>query len=349
MVRSRTFIATPPGATIKEQLIYREMNQKEFALRMGMSEKHISQLINGNVQLTSDTAERLEMVLGIPNNFWLNLEAIYRAALINVKNQKEYDEEIEIANKLSYTEMEKYGLVAKVKTKYERIPELRKFFEVSNLNILLNTSFKNVAYRRLAITDKSNIEVMAWIQAAKIKARDIHTSRIDIKELESFLPKIREMTTLNPKDFCHQLTNVLMNCGIALIFLPHLKGSFLQGASFIDGKKIVVGVTARGKDADKFWFSLFHEIAHIVLGHVAHECVTKNDEDDANNWARDFLIPIKHYEDFCENNNFSEDEIIRFAEAQNIAPGIVVGRLQYDKKIKYCEMNKLKEKYVITC
>ena len=49
MVRSRTFIATPPGATIKEQLNDREMSQKEFSARMDMSEKHISRLINGDV------------------------------------------------------------------------------------------------------------------------------------------------------------------------------------------------------------------------------------------------------------------------------------------------------------
>ena len=50
MVKSRSFIATPPGATIKEQLLDRGLSQKEFAVRMGMSEKHISKLINGEVQ-----------------------------------------------------------------------------------------------------------------------------------------------------------------------------------------------------------------------------------------------------------------------------------------------------------
>lgn len=70
MVKSRSFIATPPGATIKEQLIDRGLSQKEFALRMGMSEKHISKLINGDVQLTPEVAVRLEMVLGVPAKFW---------------------------------------------------------------------------------------------------------------------------------------------------------------------------------------------------------------------------------------------------------------------------------------
>ena len=65
MVKSRSYIATPPGATIKEQLNDRGMSQKEFAARMDMSEKHISRLINGDVQLTPETAVRLEMVLGM--------------------------------------------------------------------------------------------------------------------------------------------------------------------------------------------------------------------------------------------------------------------------------------------
>ena len=54
MERSHSIIATPPGATIREQIVDREMNQKELAARMGMSEKHISKLINGEVQLTMD-------------------------------------------------------------------------------------------------------------------------------------------------------------------------------------------------------------------------------------------------------------------------------------------------------
>lgn len=84
MTRSKTVIAIPPGATIKEQLNDRGMSQKEFASRMDMSEKHISHLINGDVQLTPDVAYRLELVLGLPSSFWNNLESIYREKLIQV-------------------------------------------------------------------------------------------------------------------------------------------------------------------------------------------------------------------------------------------------------------------------
>ncbi len=85
MVRSRSYIATPPGATIIEQLNDRGMSQKEFAARMDMSEKHISKLINGEVRLTPETAVRLEMVLGVPAKFWNNLETIYREKIIKAE------------------------------------------------------------------------------------------------------------------------------------------------------------------------------------------------------------------------------------------------------------------------
>ena len=93
MIRSRSVIATPPGATIREQLMDRGMNQKEFAERMDMSEKHISRLINGDVQLTPDMAVRLEMVLGVPAQFWSKLESIYREKLAkaNMENEMEAD------------------------------------------------------------------------------------------------------------------------------------------------------------------------------------------------------------------------------------------------------------------
>ena len=107
MVRSLSHIATPPGATIKEQLNDRGMSQKEFAARMDMSEKHISKLINGEVQLTPEVAVRLEIVLGVPAKFWNNLEAIYREKLI-------------MAKQLPYNEMAKFGWIPETRDSKEK-------------------------------------------------------------------------------------------------------------------------------------------------------------------------------------------------------------------------------------
>ncbi len=315
---------------------------------MDMSEKHISKLINGDVQLTPETAVRLEMVLGVPAKFWNNLEAIYREKIIKAEAENAMDADAEIAKQFPYSEMAKSGWVPETGKAKEKVINLRKFFEVVELSILGSEQITRIACRRLAITEKSDLALMAWAQEAKIKARGIQTAPINIKGLISAIPELRKMTMLNPKEFCPKIKKSLADCGIALVFLPHLKGSFLQGASFMDGSKIVVGLTARGKDADKFWFSLFHELAHIVLGHVGQPNGTsEEDEKAADKWSGDSLIISEDFEVFKGNRDYSERSVLRFAKEQGIAAGIVVGRMQLEGMIKYSMLNHLKEKYEI--
>ncbi len=348
MVRSRSFIATPPGVTIKEQLNDRGMSQKEFAARMDMSEKHISRLINGDVQLTPETAVRLEMVLSVPAKFWNNLEAIYREKIIKAEAENAMDADAEIAKQFPYSEMAKFGWIPETRDIKEKVVYLRKFFEVVELSLLGNEQITRIACRRLAITEKSDLALMAWAQEAKRKARDIPTALVDMKGLLAVIPELRKMTLLTPEEFCPKIKERLADCGIALVFLPHLKGSFLQGASFMDGNKIVVGLTARGKDADKFWFSLFHELAHIALGHVGQSDGTSDeDEKAADKLSGDMLIASDDFECFKKKKDYSERGVLRFAKEQGIAPGIVVGRMQSEGLIKYSMMNNLKEKYEI--
>lgn len=350
MTRSRSYIATPPGATIKEQLDDRGMNQKEFASRMNMSEKHISRLINGEVQLTPDMAYRLEMVLGLPARFWSNLEAIYREKLAKVEAENALDEDKELVKKFPYSEMAKHGWLPETRDAGEKAINLRKYFEVVQLNMLSNAKLlPSIACRRISITEKADYALIAWAQKAKLEARNIATAPINVKELTEQLPTIRSMTTKNPAEFCPELVSILANCGVALVFLPHIGGSFLHGATFYDKSKIVIGLTVRGKDADKFWFSLFHELGHIVLGHLNQEDGTTGDnEEAANDFASEQLIPKASFEYFVHNGSFSREALIAFARAINIDPGIVVGRLQKEGYIDFSWYNDLKTKYVLT-
>ena len=244
--------------------------------------------------------------------------------------------------------MAKFGWVPETRDAKEKVFILRKYFEVFDLSLLGNDQITRIVCRRLAITEKSELALMAWAEEAKIIARGIQTAPVNIKALVSSMLEIRKMTVLAPEEFCPQIKMCLADCGIALVFLPHLKGSFLQVATFKDGNKIVVGLTARGKDNDKFWFSLFHEIAHIALGHVGKPGGTsEDDEKAADKWAGDTLIPSDDFEAFREDRDYSEGKVLQFAKAQGIAPGIVVGRMQSEGMINYSMLNELKDKYEI--
>lgn len=351
MTRSRTYIATPPGATIKEQLDNRGMNQKEFASRMDMSQKHISRLINGEVQLTPDVANRLEMVLGLPARFWNKLEATYREKIAKAEAENAMDEDCEIVKKFPYKQMAEYNWVPETKNAKEKVVSLRQFFEVAELSLIQSkdTLIPRIACRRQSITEKADYALVAWAQKAKLEARNYTVSKINVKHLEQSLMEIREMTTMSPNEFCPRLRSLLAGCGIVIIYLPHIGGSFLHGATFYDRNKIVIGLTVRGRDADKFWFSLFHEIGHVILGHInQEEGTTSEDESAADDFAREHLISRELFDPFARTGDFRKEAIIAFAKKIGVDPGIVVGRLQKEGLIEFSWHNDLKRKYKIS-
>ena len=347
-MRSRTIIATPPGATIKEQLDDRGMTQKEFAVRMDMSEKHISKLINGEVHLTPSVAFRLESVLGIPASFWNNLEARYQEKKIMAEEENAMDADIELSKQMPYAEMVKLGWIEATRIATERVINLRRYFEVSRLGVIEQLLIPGIAYRRLSATDRSSYMLAVWAQKARVEARTIPVSPLNIQRLHDIVPQIRQLTLEDPKTFSPKLVEWFAECGIAMVVLPHMKGSFLHGASFYDGNKVVMGLTVRNHDADRFWFSLFHEVDHVLEGHIGQpDGPTDEDEDQANIFAANTLIPPQDYQSFVHRGQFSENSVRRFADTIGVDPGIVVGRLQNDRIILHSQMNSMKKQYCL--
>lgn len=344
MLISKNVIATPPGCAIKEQLDYRRMTQKEFALQMDMSEKHISKLMNGDVHLTPDVASRLEMVLGISAEFWNNLEAIYQGKLQKAAEENAMDADIELSRKMPYGEMASLGWVEDTRKPAERVRNLRRYFEVAHLGVLERMKMPGLVYRMQTAGKKKDYVLAAWVQKARLMARDVEVSPVNLAELTKIVPEIRSLTKEDTADFMPKLSGMLADCGIALVMLPHLKGSFLYGATFHDRRKIVMALTLRGRDADKFWFSLFHEIGHILRGHISQPFgASDEDEKEADEYACDTLIPPEKYREFTALKDYSYSSVEDFASRLGIDAGIVVGRLQKDGEIDFNELNGLKK------
>ncbi|NLC39472.1 MAG: helix-turn-helix domain-containing protein, partial [Clostridiaceae bacterium] len=336
----------------REQLQDRGISQKEFAVRMGFSEKHISRLIHGDVLLTHEVAIKLERVLGIPASFWNNLEALYQDSKIRVAEENEMEEDKKIARQFPYNKMAKLGWVEDTRKPAERVNRLREFFEVTRLSILGDLGLPLVAWRQKDTVGANKHALMAWVQKASLEARSIATAPLNIEKLKSLIPSLRQMTREDPEEFLPQLQTKLAECGVALVVLPHLDGSFLHGAALKEKDHILLGVTVRGKYADVFWFSFFHELGHIILGDTAaDEPLTdeeiKAKEAAADRFSADTLIAPEQYEVFCKEGDFSEEAIIAFADTVNIDPGIVLGRLNSEELVPYNQLTHLKKQYLL--
>lgn len=339
-----SYIAVPPGETIKELLDMRGITQKEFSIRMNLSEKHVSRLLNGDVILTYDVAERLELVLGVDAGFWNRMEAVYREDLQKIENENKTNRDLETSKNFPYSEMAKYKWVPSTTNKLERLNNLRKFFGVTDLSILKNPQITQVAFRKLGMSEKSDYATLAWIQRAKNISLNMDVEKFNRRRLEQIIREAKYMSQMDYEAWIGELRLDLRDAGVALVELPNLKGSYLQGATFKNGNKYVIALSDRGKSEEKFWFTLYHELGHIIYGHVEKKNgTTTNDEKLVDEWASENLLSTDKIKKYINENEITEKTIKALAKKECISPGIVVERLQFLGYVKHNRFNELKK------
>lgn len=332
-----------PGSKIREELLSRGMLQKEFAVRMGITEKHLSKLINGEVLLTPNIATRLATVLGIPASVWSALEAEYRESLLRAQAEEGLEKDVALAQCFPYAEMAKLGWVPETRSAKEKARNLRNFFEVVELSLVENWQLTGFAGKALSVRDEDDLTLMAWMQAARKASRETPSQPLNLKGLADLVQRIPEWTTERINVFMPKLEKELAQMGVVLVFLPRLRGLTIQSATFPSGNRIVIALTEKKMDDHEFCSRLFHELGHVILGHVwQEEGTVEQDERDANLWARNTLLPRKEFDAFRHAGKFTEQSILSFAAGQGIAPGILVGRLQYEGLIGGGTLNRLK-------
>lgn len=142
---------------------------------------------------------------------------------------------------------------------------------------------------------------------------------------------------------------------MAFIVTPEFEGMSLSGVTrWLSSDTALIQLSLRHKSDDHFWFTFFHEAGHVLQAKRRYDFIDSSepedvdpkrqeDEDNANEFARDFLISPHDYGEFCRQGNYNTIAVREFARAQGVAPGIVVGRLQRDGKILPSQLNGLKK------
>lgn len=336
----KDLIAFHPGAYVEEIIEDLNITQQEFAQRLGVSAKTISKLVNGEESISKETANKLSKLTGISIETWLNLQNAYDIKVIEIEEQQKTDEE-QLCSLVDFKYFKENGFVENKTYKLkEKIVELRKLLQVSDLSYLYK--FNNlVSYRNTrGFTEKSILNSNIMLELAINFSKDMTDNKFDKTKLQEILPELRAMTIQEPQVFYPILRKKLLECGIVLFGLPALKNANLNGATkkFKNGS-ILLLVTDKNKASDIFWFSLFHEIGHILNNdfYSDHEDkdAYKTKEEKADKFAQELLIPTIDYLKFKQNNKFTKEEIDKFSGNLGIHPSIIVGRLQKEGVIDY--------------
>lgn len=202
--------------------------------------------------------------------------------------------------------------------------------------------FGTASFRRTlageAQSPTTRYALYAWL------ARVIQTARAKKTKLGSFDQDVlsasflRELAHLSWSDHGPLLAvEYLEKHGIVVVIEPHLKGTLLDGAALkdTDGTPIV-GLTLRHDRLDNFWFTLFHEVAHLWK-HVNNQDAFLDDLDassedrreaEANRLAREAFIPRLIWKRSDAFISPSKESIDRLSRELKIHPSIIAGRLR---------------------
>ncbi len=341
-----------PGMILQEELLHQSMSQKELALRTGVTEKHISTVINGLKNISPSFARKLDIALGSKKGYWQEIQAQYD------QQQIEYEEENGITqNELDILTRLKdiidyfihKGILFNNCGKAQKVIQLRSVLRVNNLMSIEKISY-NASYRA-QIKKCTNIDryvLFAWQRLCEINTENIDVKNsFDRDKLCQSIEDIKNVMFMQDiNDGICRLKEIFLECGVAFDVVRHFHGAPVQG--FIketDCGKIILCLTIRGKKADRFWFSLFHEVGHLLNGDynirfVDFSSVKNENEEKADLFARNILISPDKYRLFIESGKYTNLLAIKqFSVDVHIPYWIVIGRLHNDEWLDWSTFN----------
>ena len=341
--------AYPPGKTISELLDYRGWTQSEFAENLDESLSKVANLISGQEEITSSLARKLSLVFGSSENFWISREEQYRNSLTHLENN------IKWFRKFPITHMQDHGLIPRKGSDAEKISACLEYFgvpSVSDWNDAYEGSHRLAAYRKSPTFESDEAATIVWLRQGEVFARKNLTESWDAQKFMAVLPNIRELTLVkSPRVFIPKLTELCASCGVSVFVAPTPPKCRASGVSrFLSNKKAQIMLSVRYLSDDHFWFTFFHEAAHLLLHSESPVFIEGLDvspdqeEGEANEFAAETLIP----------NEFREElrllpidyrSVIKFSRKVGISPGIVVGQMQYLGTCPRNRLNKLKVRY----
>jgi len=345
----------PPGETLLETLEHLGMSQLDLAKRTDKSPKHINEIIKGKAPISPEMAILLENATGISATMWMNLERNYQEHLARVGEREALLSQVDQLKSFSVKEMVKYGWIKDSPDHATLVKNLLMFLGISRLDqwdVLYDSVL--VAYRQSNAFACSGKALTLWLRQGELQAIDLPCSPFDAGEFKAALQKVRTMTAHLPEDFVEQTQNICSKAGVAVLFVPELKGCRASGATrWLSPGKALIQLSLRYKADDHLWFTFFHEAGHILLHGKRNTFVELDDlrqspdEEAANTFSREFLIPSKDYDAFVDTHKprFSLDAVRAFAVQLGISPGIVVGRLQHDGHVSHSHLNGLKRRF----
>ncbi|MGL5825359.1 MAG: ImmA/IrrE family metallo-endopeptidase, partial [Nocardioides sp.] len=308
------------------------INAAELARRLGATPKHVSELLSGKAPLSHAMSLALARVTGVPARIWNLYESGYRGAVASTTADEALADQYDAAQQFPLRYLRKHGIIrSPAKDRAGTVRELVGFLGVASLEAFRTTwEHGSVAYRRSAVSRDNGPALATWLRLAE-QHHDglLDVPRFDRPALESLIGDLRALTRVEPLAGLEQAVRNLRAVGVVLCLTPPVPGLGIHGATrWLNGHP-VIQLSLLMKSDDQFWFTLFHELGHVIL-HGDKDLYLTEDrseaEDEANQYAAEVLIPPSHLGRLPSGRNAKA--VNALADELGIAPSIVLGQAQ---------------------
>lgn len=335
-----------PGEVLRRELEARGWTQADLAGVTGRPAQAINEIVQGKKEVTPETALALSAALGTTAELWVNLESKYR--LHQAQQDRARTKQVEaIARRgrlqrlVPLKELIKRGWVRKVSALSDLEREVCAFLGLRSIEDepVLGASFRHSQVRRPEPGPQ-----LAWVKRVEHLARAQEVPPFDAARLEADIPAL--LAHARRVEDAPRALDALRQHGVRVVLLKRVERSYVDGVAFwLDDDGPVIGLSLRYDRVDAFWFTLLHEIAHILdPRRIAHLDVEDGEESEANGRAGDWLIPPDAYRRFTAGQRFTEASITSFAASVARHPGIALGRLQHEGIVHFSRFRHLLRK-----
>lgn len=343
-----------PGYFIQRQMDARGWTQKDLADVLGVSAKEVSYLLKNKQSITFETAQLLENAFGISAQTWLNHELRYQESKRKCeKKARQVKIKSPIYEFMPINEMIKKRWLSKVKNAEELEQQVRGFWGMDSIDFGFmqdNSSLRIACKKSESMQNFDLYALRCWKQKASLAAQTISVAPYNHTKLENLYNKIAQYT-MDEESGVADFLKGLNECGVKFIVLGHLQHTYLDGATFMDNENPVIVYTGRYKRLDNFWFTIAHEIAHVLLHLKGDICFIDDDsrsndaaEKEANELAQKKLKHDDIISYFSNHKGYLTNAKLSLASAiLEVNSSVIVGSLAHEGKVSYQQINTNKK------
>lgn len=325
------------GKYLKDYLEYNNISQTEFATRIGITQKHMNEIINGKTRITLEMAGNIERLTGIKSEFIINVEnsRILKENILkqygNIDNLKK-----EITIKYHINEIKKRNWI-KFKDETDILQvciDLLDFLKIKDFDIIPKLE-KQILFKK---TGNDFNKIALWIAHCDETIKQQNVNEYNSYNLMLLIKDLQELAYNNSIDI-DKVRKLLNKYGIYFACEKALTGTKIRGCFRVKGKQPAIYVTDNYAGKDSFFFELFHELGHCKSDYNEGKnkiIIDGNEkkEEKADKFALEVMIPENVWNEII-NGKIEKNKLEKISQTEKIPMSFIVGRLAKKDLITY--------------